>query len=277
MSWEDEDDWENAGNSPVEGGGLSDDQWAGEDADDDLLAGDDWDAEPGEEQETKKAPVVPGAKTLTKRQLAKKKEAEEKKIAEEKQRLANMTEEEKEELRAQERRKIEKNQIQSASDLFGDMGDLSIAVDDAVANQATDPDADNADMAAEIDEESLKAMNKKEEPKGVEDYPLEKMDDFKKFATEVGKKASKSVNKMRRGDSKKLEEFLKIMITEVCAGMSLEECNEVKKHFNSVYNAKAKDPSKKKKGKKGGAALKMSHGGGGYGNHGEYDALDDFF
>ena len=38
------------------------------------------------------------------------------------------------------------------------------------------------------------------------------------------------------------------MCTTVTGPMDLDEANEVKKHFNKLYNTKAKDPSKKKKG-----------------------------
>lgn len=279
MSWEDEDDWENAGgdDTVVSGG----DQWAGEDEDEDLLAGDDWDVDSDEEKEKKKnETVVPGAKKLTKRQLAKKKEEEERQLAEKQRALENMTEEQKAALKEAERKRIEKGQLVAASDLFGDLGDLSIAVDDAVMAQTGDADEDNCDMAAVIDAKALSDLKTKEKEKnnkGVEDIELKTTDDFTKLAQMVGKKVAKSVNPKKRGDTKKLEEFLKILITEACGPMSLDECNAVKKHFNGVYNQKAKDPSKKKKAGKKTATVKMGRGGGYDDPHGGYDPLDDFF
>lgn len=279
MSWEDEDDWENAGND--NGPALGDNQWAGEDEDDDLLAGEDWDVDSDEEKEKKKnETVVPGAKKLTKRQIAKKREEEEKVLAEKQRALDNMTEEEKAALKEAERKRIEKGQLVAASDLFGDMGDLSIAVDDAVMAQSGDADEDNCDMAAVIDAKALKELKNKEKEKskqGVEDVELKTTEDFTKFAQMVGKKVAKSVNPKKRGDTKKLEEFLKILITEACGPMSLDECNAVKKHFNGVYNQKAKDPSKKKKPGKKTATVKLGRGGGYDDPRGGYDPLDDFF
>lgn len=284
MSWEDEDDWENAGNDSDDAPALGDgggDKWAGEDEDDDLLAGDDWDADSDEEKDKKKnETVVPGAKKLTKRQIAKKREEEERKLAEKQRAIDNMSEEEKAALKEKERKRIEKDQLMVASDLFGDMGELSIAVDDAVMAQTGDADADNADMAGTIDAATLKDLQEKKKEKnnkGVEDVELKTTDDFTKFAQLVGKKVAKSVNVKKRGDTKKLEEFLKIMITEVCGPMSLDECNSVKKHFNGVYNQKAKDPSKKKKPGKKTATVKLGRGGGYDDPHGGYDPLDDFF
>lgn len=276
MSWEDEvDDWETAG--------LGDDsgvvnQWAGEDEDEDALA-DGWDDDEDDKKKKEEGTtVVPGAKKLTKRQLAKKKEEEEKQKREAREALENVSEEEKARMKEIERRRIEKEELKMSSDLFGDMGDMSIDIDKDPGVVNPNADADNADMAAKLDMTVLKEL-KKEEPKGVQDYVLKGSDDFKKFAEEVGSKVASSVNTSRRGDTQKLVDFLKIVISKSVAPMSLDEANDVKKHFNTVYNNKAKDPSKKKKAPAKKNTVKMS-GGGAYENYGSgggyHDNYDEF-
>jgi len=269
MSWEDEDDnWDNAGNSDGEdkekGGntGGGGDLWDGEDEDDDTLLGEDWDADDKPKEEGKT--VVPGAKKLTKRQLAKK--VEEAEAERERLRLAivNMSDEDRKKAKEQERKKIERDIVKDAGDLFGDMGELEI--EDDVADD--DNDNDNATLSAD----TIAACST-DEPKGVEDVKLVSADDFTKFAKLVGDKVASSINTKKRGDSKKLVDFLKIIISSATASMDLDDCNTVKKHFNLVYNQKAKDPSKKKK-KNTKKTVKLGSGGGG----GGYDDMyDDYY
>lgn len=215
------------------------------------MAGEAWDADEEEgEDGDKKEKAVPGEKKLTKRQLAKKKEEDERKLREAKEKIANLSEEDLAKLKEEEMKRIEKENIKLSSDLFGDMGDLSMDVPDTAGDQSGPANADNSDMTADLDQAVMDEL-KNDEPKGVQDYVLKSKDDFTKFATEVGAKVAGSVQANRRGDSAKLVDFLKIIISEATGPMSLEECNEVKKHFNTVYNNKAKDPDKKDKKKAG--------------------------
>lgn len=188
-----------------------------------------------------------------------------------------MSEEELAKLKAEEIKRIERDNLKLSSDLFGDMGDLTLDVPDVAGDQSGPANADNSDMTAELDQAVMEEL-RNDEPKGVQDYELKTKTDFSKFGTEVGTKVASSVQTSRRGDSAKLVDFLKIVITEACGPMTLDECNEVKKHFNSVYNAKAKDPSKKKKPK--GKSVKMAGGGAydDYGSQGAYGGgdYDDF-
>lgn len=264
MSWEEEeDDWGNAGNSDSDkdtkdtGG----DTWAGEDEDEGTLLGDEWDAEDKPKEVAKT--VVPGTKKLTSRQLAKKVEAEEAERARQRLAIMNMSDEDKQKMKEEERKKIERDIVKDAGDLFGDVGDLAIEED-------PDVDVDNSDMNATIDQDTIDAC-KPEEAKGVADVKLVSEDDFKKFAQQVADKVASSINSKKRGDGKKLVEFLKIMLSTATVPMDLDDCNLVKKHFNTVYNQKAKDPSKKKK-KNEKKTVKLGAGGGG-GGYGAYDDL----
>jgi len=108
----------------------------------------------------------------------------------------------------------------------------------------------------------------------VDDVKLVKQDDFNKFAQQVADKVAKSVSTKKKGDTKKLVEFLKIMCTTVTGPMDLDEANEVKKHFNKLYNTKAKDPSKKKKVK--GKTVKMSRDDA-YDDRGGHDDYADYY
>lgn len=268
MSWDDEDDdWENAvADTPKEMGTT----WAGEDEEEGDVA-DGWDDEDKEEEDDgvpqpARAQVAPGEKRLTKRQIAKKRDDDERRKREAREKILSMSEEDKAKMKELERRRIEKEDLKLSSDMFGDMGDMSIALDDIETGGSGSANADNGDMA--VDGEIEKFADKK--PKGVNEVSLKSTDDYKKFAESLGSKVTTSVKPTLRGDTAKLVEFLKSLLTTACAPITLDDTNDLKKHFNTVYNNKAKDPSKKKKPlkKKAGGVVKLS-GGGATANYGD--------
>lgn len=272
MSWEDEDDdWENATADPPKDYGLAgvlENQWAGEDEDDDPLA-DGWDEDEDEDTKTEgteNSKVVPGEKRLTKRQIAKKREDDERRKREAREKLLAMSEEDKAKMKELERRRIEKEDLKLSSDMFGDLGELTINYNDIEDGATGNANADNADMAVSGSVDKIEAQK----PKGVSDVELKTTNDYKKFAESLGGKVCGSVKPTLRGDTAKLVEFLKTLLTATDVALSLDEANDLKKHFNTVYNNKAKDPSKKKKAKKKNATgvVKMSAAGG-LGNYGD--------
>jgi hypothetical protein len=248
MSWEDEEDWDGPA-QPV-AAAVAGDRWDGEDEDEGIL-GDDWDADEDAEKPAAQT-VRPGEKKLTKRQLAKLREQKEKEARAEREREENLSPEEQAKKKEMERKRIEKEDLKLSSDLFGDMGDLSIDV-----NPYGEADADNVDMAAELDADVVEELKEKE-PAGIEDYKLKYKDDFKKFATQVGQHVVGQIKPTMKGESLKLVEFMKIMLNEVMGPCSIDDANDLKKHFNKIYNEKAKDPAKKKKAGKSKPVVKKA-------------------
>lgn len=250
-SGSDEGDWEaGADTGDVDdlfgGGEVADapaeNPWADEDAEE---PDGDWDADSDEEkakeeEKKKKAAAKPKQPKKKSRKdiLREKEEAEAKERmarAVLHERLANMTDEQKADMKAREQANRERAELNVASDLFGgEADDMGFMAPDPV------PDNSHPAYAPIVIKEELKLSDKK---------------DHVQYAKDIAKK-------LKEHKSSKVNQvaFVKELLNQLSEGLALENVTAIRDAVKITVTKKVKERSNKNKKKKNNkASLKMSH------------------
>lgn len=236
MSWDDEDSgWQPPVAAVPTVAATS--QWDGEDEDDDTAAGDAWDAP------AKVAPVkvvVPGERTLTKQQAAKKRDEEEKKARLAREALAEKYKNDPEMAKLtkeQQKKAQEESDLGLAMDAFGGNG-INIVPREFKSEQL---EKDNVDMAGGNLAAIQKELSSLQISNPLDNVPLRDAADYRAFGEKVANMAGKA------GNQKLLLAFLLSAIDKSTTRMKLEELNEVSRKVTAIVEAKKKSEKPVKK------------------------------
>jgi len=271
MSWEDEEDpnWKEKPttfHTPAVVNPL----WDGEDKDDGGADGDSWDSEkPPKSADSPKA-VVPGARTLTRRQLINEKEAAEReaRLAREKELALLNDPEAQKKLKEKQKRDQEAAELGLTMDAFGGNG-VQVSAREFKSDQL---EKDNVDMAGGDASQLKKDFDSIRLANPLDGVKLKVQADYKSLGEKVA-------DMVLKGEQEKLVvDFLTTLIERTTKRMKLDDVAALSRKLTAIQTEKqkAEKPAKKPAAKKGSLVSgKSALGSGAYNWADEGEFYDD--